>query len=54
MSSFNRRSFLRGGLLVAAGAAFSACSGKTVSTAGVPAFVEPSAEQVRAAVPGVT
>lgn len=49
MSSCNRRSFLRGGLLVAAGAAFSTCSGKTVSTAGVPAFVEPSAEQVRAA-----
>ncbi|WP_276607678.1 multicopper oxidase domain-containing protein [Microbispora catharanthi] len=49
MSSFDRRSFLRGGLLVAAGAAVSACSGTAVSTAGVPAFVGPSAEQVRAA-----
>ncbi|KAB8180860.1 hypothetical protein FH610_031840, partial [Microbispora catharanthi] len=50
MSSLDRRSFLRGGLLVAAGAAVSACSGKAASTTGnAPTFVGPSAEQVRAA-----
>ncbi|SDQ58076.1 multicopper oxidase family protein [Thermostaphylospora chromogena] len=51
MSTFDRRSFLRGGLLIAAGAAVSACSGKTAAdtTGNAPAFIGPSAEQVRAA-----
>ncbi len=51
MSTFDRRSFLRGGLLIAAGTAVSACSGNTAAdtTGNAPAFIGPSAEQVRAA-----
>jgi FtsP/CotA-like multicopper oxidase with cupredoxin domain len=40
---------MRGGLLIAASAGLTACSGKATSTASRPAFVRPTGEQVRAA-----
>src|SRR5690606_16440856 len=48
MQLIDRRYFLRGGLLVAAGAALTACSEAASAPRG-PGFVRPDGEQVRAA-----
>ncbi|WP_424533582.1 multicopper oxidase family protein [Sphaerisporangium viridialbum] len=49
MRSFDRRSFLRGGLLLGTGAALTACGAEAVSK---PAFITPTGAQVRAAEAG--